>query len=156
MSRAMTEKTQLIRTALESVLMDATRPMGATELYQHPDIAALGVSDKDVSNQLFQISKVKDKPFQLRRVFLPAAGSSQKWGYYIQGVVPVVEDRRPEKPKPADPPAPVSGAPEDFTFNPVEFAPVCPEPGDAKVTVPPGVKCITLTVGGVGIRIELT
>lgn len=156
MPNIMTEKNELLRTAIHVALLDAKQPMSSRDLANHPDVRVLGLDMKAVSNQLYQLCEIKKKPFPIRRTFMTAASSPQKWGYYLGGVTPVIENAPPEKPKPADPPAPVSGAPEDFTFNPVEFAPVRPEPGDAKVTVPPGVKCITLTVGGVGIRIELT
>lgn len=155
MSRKQSDETTLVRMVIKEVLDTATEPMTAAAIAQHPAVVSMGVSRDKTSQELSAMYRLTTKkPFPLCR--LPSSSNLAQYEYYNPDVVKLAVGRRATDDTAVNdvntqPEAkPVQAA--QFAFNPVEFQ---AEPANAAVSVPAGVKSITLTIGGVNIRIEL-
>lgn len=137
-SRAITSETMLLREAIKDALEHATEPLSSAQIAQHEDIVALGVSTNRVSQELTSLFQRRRPLFPLSRVV--GGQGRPAYGYFI--------------PRPESPPE-VNDGNSDFQFNPVEFNPVEFAQDEQRVVLPTA-KQITLEVGGVVIRIELT
>lgn len=122
---------RLLRAAIEIALSEADQPITANEVALHPEVAALEQRAEQISQQLYLMYHSTRGYQQVGRVPYHGKGSS-RWAYFDKSKPEKVNDVY------SDP------AVEDFQFNPVELA----EAGEAKA--------VTLTVGGVTIRIELS
>ena len=153
MSTSITDETILLREAIEQVLREAARPMTSVQIHEAAAVRELGVSVKRVSHALRELWMLRRKPFPLGRVDAPTV--RPKWEYYHMDVCNPLAYRTRKPVEVND----VNSEPQvqepEFQFNALELGENELTPPAAQVQVPPGVKNITLSVGGVTIRIEL-
>lgn len=161
------DKTVLLREALRTVLDKATAPMNAAEVNSYSEISRLGTFPHETAIELAHLWARKKSLFPIARIAGPKG-----YEYFNPEVVKL---SYPPLPKPGErvnsvkPPIPPVRP--EFEFNPVEFeaqaspahdpvdqvAETIDEPAEpANVVVPAGVKCITISVGGVTIRVEMS
>lgn len=159
MSRKPSDETELLRMAIQEALASATAPMSGAEVASCAPVANLGLDSHRVSHELSQLYKRRAKLFPLCRTY--AAAGKATYEYYNPEVVKmelVPREERRTAPRREDDQAAlnaVNPAPSEFQFDPVSFAAEPVPTSDANVSVPAGVRSITLTVGGVVVRIEL-
>lgn len=160
MSRKLSDETALLRMAIQEALASAVAPMSGAEVASCAPVASLGLESTRVSHELAQLYKRRAKLFPICRTW--AATGKATFEYYNPDVVRLAVAPREERrmsPRREAPAAPVNGANSSFEFNPIAFGrdpDLAPEvPSAANVSLPSGVKSITLTVGGVVVRIEL-
>lgn len=159
MNKKRSDATQLLREEVQRVLATATAPLTSLQIAEEPGVASLGLGSSRVAMEMTAIYMVKNKPYPLKRI--PCSHGRLKWEYFNPRVVklapttlPVADRRAPEQP-------PVNAVnSNEFTFDPVAFDPPVEaestvEPPEQAVTLPNGVKSITLTIGGVMVKIEL-
>lgn len=153
MGRRLTDKGAYLRDAIATILAKAKEPLDAVEIAQHELIADVEYTASDVSEVLARMNRKAKKPHPIKRIRV-SGPKNTRWKYYNPDVVQPLEDRprgkraTPPAPDPVIPPA----APPEFQFDPVPLAQELQKP---TVEVPPGVKSITVKVGGVSILIEL-
>lgn len=156
--RVASGETRILRAAITKVLMRATAPMPADEIARSPEVAATGLPRHKASLCVAHMYRLKNTGPTLHRIEFDDTRPAK---YYLPGVLSAslmggkaFDDGKSMATRKK--PAPVNNVkpePQEFTFNPVELEAATPI--DVPVSVPPGVKCITLTVGGVSIKIEL-
>lgn len=181
MHRQASDTTIALRAAIKSVLDNAPGPLAAAEICAHPAVEAIGVSRADATLCVSHLFLLKSRGFPMMRA--PIGGN--KFVYFNPEVVTpndVVMAKAEERPPLGASSHPVNAASQapagpmksgDFQFNPIHLeTELTPAPAKRKtkaeadavappvavpapVHVPAGVKCITLTVAGVSIKIEL-
>lgn len=154
-------ETLVLRDTIPQILARANQPLSAAEIAATPEIAALGLSGtvRLVSNALTGMHKHTAFP-DIGRVFQPVPGTATKWGWYSKKRLPFVngpsevstKGKKPPRAK-ASKPAPTAASASEFQFNPIELQTANPSP---VVSLPSGAKSITIEVGGVSVRIDLT
>lgn len=151
--REQTITTQLLRELIPAVLARQTRPVPASEIAQAPEISSLNLSEpaKDTSNALTGMYRNRKYP-HLKRVFQPQPGRSTKWGWFDARAVTDVAEVAKTKPAAKAPPR----VEPEFKFDPVELTAPATTPAAPVVSLPPGVRSITIQTGGVSIHINLT
>lgn len=159
MAKVIDDGTLLLRDAIRVVFAQASEPMTSTEVGDAPDVKELGLPLARVAIELSNMYTGKYKTFPIARIPAPS-GSRCQWAYFNPEVVRL--EYTPHVPKVrAAPVNDVKSAPaQEFLFDPVQMvmdmaAPSVDEPETPAVTVPAGVKTITLTVAGVSIKIEI-
>lgn len=152
-------KVSALRLAIRDVLAMATEPLTSPQIAGTLAVQQTGASIVEVSNALYNLMRLKRKAFPLKRLANPGKGQAQ-WQYYNPTVI-----------KPLSVASKVVSAPPtrgedatlentkvpEFHFNPwlEQPEPIRPGQPDEGVVVTQGVKAVTVTVGGVVIRIEL-
>jgi hypothetical protein len=152
--RPLSDKGSILRESIGLVLREAKEPLTNQDLAESQLLAGLEFTPNDVSMTLVKMFNSTRRPFPLKRIRLHGRGA--KWGYYNPEVVQVLEDKpRPKKTAAAEPPPPPAPpAPAEFRFDPIDL-PRELAAQEPTVTVPPGVKSITIRIGGVSIQVEL-
>lgn len=153
MGRRLTDKGAYLREAIATIMSKAKEPLDCVEVASDAMVADLEFSATQVSETLARMLNKREKPFPLKRIRAPG-NKNTRWKYYNPEVVQVLEDKPRVKKTaaPEPPPMPPAAPPPEFKFDPVPLAKELQQP---TVEVPPGVKSITIKVGGVSIHVEL-
>lgn len=163
LSRETKDHTLLVRYGIAEALSSATQPMTLPQIAAHPAVASLGVSNTLVSNTIVGMFKNRQLRHTIAKTIATGGERNTRWAYYdprITAVAAKVAAAAKPAEKPAEKPAIVTGSACDFTFNPVEFdtPPTHPptQGADASFEVPKNAKAVTISIGGVTVRIDLT
>lgn len=172
-----TSKAHALRDAIEEILLAATQPVTSVEIAQRASIQALGVSEVQVQGQLYHMMRNPHLcAFKMVRTRSVREGHTV-YEYYNPDVltgqpkdkITPLATRRPRRKHKAAPvdrvnsPAPHPG---EFKFNPEEFlqdipesarqvGPFPPEPEPAPAAPQRRPRAMSISVGGVTVRIEL-
>lgn len=169
-------RTAILREAIEEVLLSASAPLTAMEIAQAPSVAALGVSEQNVQSALYTMHQNPHLcAFKMVRVQASRGDTSAWWEYYNPDVLTTLPKRsdapratRRKKParRRADRASLPAAQPGEFKFNPEEFLQDIPEsarqvgpfpvePGSAPVAPERKPRAMSISVGGVTVRIEM-
>ena len=156
--RTLKDETRVLREAITQVLMRATRPMTSSELASAAEVAATGIPKHKAALCVAHMYRLKSG-LVLHRIDNDVPGK-----YYVPSILPDkllkgVPFSEEGTKRVAAPVNPVKSGPAakvfEFDADKFELQAVPAANVDVPVQVPAGVKCITLSVGGVSIKIEL-
>lgn len=144
----MSDETVLLREAIRQVLSRATEPLYTDQIHSSHAVSSLGLAPERTTAELMVMFRAKHE--RVDRIRSP--NGRCLWAYFDPRVCTPLE-RQPRKP------VVVAPAADKLEFNPIEADELDlggPIPPSANVQVPPGVKAIAISIGGVSLRIELT
>lgn len=160
-NRDIKERTQLVRMAIADILREAVKPLAGEDMEKHQAARCIEANGRELAARARELCALKAPPFPIDSVLLTPG----KRGFFDPTRVAVdrtagAKRRKPRRRKP-EPSKIVATSESDFTFNPIPAAwdpDGMPEerPAQPTVQLPANAKSISLSVGGVTIRIELT
>lgn len=157
----LSDESTLLRLAITEVLAHATQPLTSVQIGEAHAVRSLGLDmgNDRMAKTMHLMFKVQRKHTPLARIRVYGKGQT-RYGWYNPEVVTPLESKHVEYAATDGPVNPIKSPPE-FKFNPLEFvggeaAALAEPPPAPAIKVPQGVKCITLSVGSVAIKIELT
>lgn len=144
-----TERTQLVRMAIADILREATTPQTGEDMARHQAATCIEANARELAARARELCGLKAPPFPIDSVLVTPG----KRGFFDPTRVAVdrTAGAKRKKVRRKNPVTPVATPETDFTFNPIEL-----EEREPAVQLPANAKSISLTVGGVSIRIELT
>lgn len=152
MSTKLQDETILLREAIEQVLARAANPMTSVQISEAYEVNSLGLGTRRVTGALGELYKRKRKLFPLARV-ATASGHTQ-WEYYNPTVCP---DPLAVAKAPPKPPIELTGLTEPPVRPPaMEFKGIPDVDPEPSINLPPEVQAVTISVGSITIRIDLT